>query len=50
MTVGGNAGVFTTSNDGADVRDIVTNGWNCRTRVYCNFLLGAGGEQETYLD
>ena len=55
MAVGGNGGsvrnvIPDAGNDGVDVRDIVTNGWNCRTRVYCNFLLGAGvnnGHQAT---
>ena len=52
MTVGGNGGsvrnvIPDAGNDGVDVRDIVTNGWNCRTGVYCNFLLGAGGQQRS---
>ena len=52
MTVGGNCGsvrnvIPDAGNDGVDVRDIVTNGWSCRTGVYCNFLLGAGGQQRS---
>ena len=52
MTVGGNGGsvrnfIPDAGNDGVDVRDIVTDGWSCRIRVYCNFLLGAGGQRST---
>ena len=55
MTVGGNCGsvrnvIPDARNDGVDVRDIVTNGWNCWTGVHCNFLLGAGGQQRSPSD